>query len=194
MSTSRTLSRAAAALSEVTGQSHTRALYALRGAPDAPWPILPVGAKIKFAVRPGVPALFSIAAVSEHGRFVVCIHEGKRGRDYTVIDMALGIRGTSDCGTGFMDEAQIAESMQALLEGERVYDRGLPSRDDEFGPALAAQISYRNWVWLRMAASQPDPRIQAMLPWLAQVMATADARRHNDHHPRSSDELAARLR
>lgn len=196
MSQHRSLSRAAAALAEATGQTHTRCLYALRGGDDAPWPILPAGARVKFfQQRPGQPVLFTIRAVSDDGRFVICTRGAGEQTQYTVVDMRLGIRGTSDSyGTGFVTDADIAESMQSLLDGVEVEEHGKPVRQDEYGPVITAQVSVRNWVWLRMAPTQPDPRIQPLLPWLAQVMALAPRRDRNDFVPRTPQELQARLR
>lgn len=198
MTTDHLTKKTARALADKTEQTYTRALWAVRAArgetDQTPWPLLKVDQKVRFAEE---RTSYLVQAVSKDGRFVACTRAsnlpartkavgGGSRTLYTVIDMALGIRGTSDSwGTGF----ETREGCEASI---RVFERGAGvGKHSE--PLGSARISYRNWVWMRMHERQVDLLTARQVPWLAQVLSMAPERGYNDYAPRSEAERASRI-
>lgn len=194
MTTDQYAKTAARALAAATNQSYTRARYALAATGDepGPWPVLRVDQKIRFA---GDRLSFLVDAVSPDGRFVACTRASnlRRGssvpeRLYSVIDMAKGIRGTaSSWGVGFTTRAECEESLTWFV------NETLPPQRRTGDSLQTSEVSWRNWVWLRMHERQTDPTVAVLVPWLRQVMAQAPERNYNDHEPRTREEIAFRL-
>lgn len=132
------------------------------------YPKMEIGQKVRFE---GERKSFTVQAVSESGRWVALTQPFNLRNTvmYTVIDWELGIRGADNCfGLGYETPEQCQD---ALAQFEMA---------DE-----PAEISYRNWVWLRYADKQPDKRTEAMLPELRRITAEAPPRHRNDFAPRA---------
>lgn len=172
MTADQSAKRAAHRLADTTGQTYTRALWALRAGDGAPWPVLEPGQRIRFAE---LSHPFTIAAVSADGRYAAATRTMFGRAEYTVLDLALGVRGTSDSwGDDFTTPEACETSIARFASGE-------------------SRVSVRNWCWIRLAPDQPDPAVAALAPWFAQVVALAPDRPCNDHEPRTPAELDFRL-
>lgn len=147
------------------------------------WPTLALGQKVRFDSD---RTSMTVRAVSRGGRFVALTRPFNLGRrskvQYTVIDFALGIRGTATSwGVGFETDEQCAEAMAAFEAGAQM--------KREPG-VLTSEISFRNWCWLRFTDKQVDARTQRLLAALRRTMSEAPYRDYNDHNPRTKAELA----
>jgi hypothetical protein len=103
------------------------------------YPQLVLGQRIRFC---GSSQPFTIQQVSPDGRFAIGTRPFnlKRTVHYTVIDFAEGVRGADNhYGVGYETQDEIDSAMDCLVRGK-------------------IAVSYRNWVYLRYASTQPDPR------------------------------------
>lgn len=178
---------------------------------DHTWPAFELGMKIRFADE---KQSYTVQAVSPSGRFVVCTKpfNARRTVLYSVIDLAQGIRGADNrvFGMGYEtpEECQYAAAafdagayFAHLAAGDAALDINDPTWLSRH-PALAdpdgnayprnTEISYRNWVWLRLDDHQPDRRTQELLPALRALLAQAPPRNYNDYEPRTPAELERR--
>lgn len=172
------------------------------------WPTFETGMKIRFTEE---KQAYTVQAVSRTGRYVVCTKpfNARRTTLYTVMDLALGVRGP---GTSWMCDAQTPDACRdtaAMFEANDTYAAlwaaGKPI--DENSPQWLAEhpdlvsndgrrfprhceISFRNWVWIRVDDRQNDPRTTALIAELRALVAAAPARTYNDLAPRTSEELA----
>lgn len=109
------------------------------------YPSLTVGQRIRFE---GEKAPYRVRVVSRSRRFAIVTKPFnlKKTVLYSVIDFALGVRGTDNAYNrhGYTTEEHIARSMQAFEAGE-------------------IEVSHRHWEWLRYADEQPDTVTSQML-------------------------------
>lgn len=196
MTTDQNIKRVARDLAARTGQSYTRALWALRAEGETiPWPVLVPDQKVRFAEE---RTSYIVQAVSDDGRFVACTKQINLPQTpcspgsspdvlYTVIDMELGVRGKSTSWNTLFSTRKLCEkAIQDFVNTALPPDRRNPK-------VRAAEVCPGRWTWLRMHERQLDPLTAAQLDWLRQVLAVAPARGRNDRHPRSADEMAFRL-
>lgn len=172
------------------------------------WPHFEPGMKIRFAEE---KTAYTVQAVSANGRYVVCTKPFNPRRTvlYTIIDLARGVRGADnrvfhmgyetpeDCqhAAAALNAADTYDQLTAAGEPINVDDPAwLASHPELIGPnglthPQGTEVSYRNWVWLRVADRQPDPRTTELVPALRALLAQAPARDYNDHEPRTTEEL-----
>lgn len=173
------ITRAARAYAAEHGVKYTAALRAVtegeKVAQADGYPRFVVGQKVRFAEY---RTSMIVRAHSDDGRFVALTAK-PFGRDtYTVIDFAKGIRGTATSwGCGFVTDEDCEESIAAFVRFDQPRVEGAPLE-------ITSEVSYRNWVWLRYADAQVDPRTTAMLPTLRALTDAAPPRTYNDHNPR----------
>lgn len=200
------------AASAESGSKYTTALRARSAAQAAvsPWPAFEPGMRIRFAED---RQSFTVQAVSRNGRYVVCTRPFNLQRTvfYTVMDLAKGIRGRDNrvFSPGYETREQCVDAA-AAFEAADIYKHlretgqyhdwydtewlrknpELLSRDGVAHPT-DTEISYRNWVWIRLQDIQTDPRTVGLIPALRALVAAAPPRNYNDHNPRTCAELDA---
>lgn len=157
--TSTQTARAARAYAAEHGVKYTAALRAVTG--NIPtYPRVEVGQKIRFA---GDRNSMTVRAVSEDGRFVVLTRPAFGDVTYTVIDFALGIRGSATSwALSFLTDEDCKEAVAAFVRHTEPRMPGSPLE-------VTSQISRRNRVWLSFTDRQTDPRTAAILDQLRSV-------------------------
>lgn len=198
---------------EAAGTKYTIALRdreskpkAAKGRP-APWPRFEPGMRIRFANE---RQAYTVQAVSASGRYVVCTRPFNLQRTvfYTVMDLAKGIRGADNrvFSPGY-ETIEDCQDVASAFEATDIYTRfrmagRAPDRNDEHWltqhPELVGkdgiaypcdtEVSYRNWVWIRLADNQPDARVARWVPALRTLVAGAPSRAMNDQEPRTAAE------
>ncbi|MCT7371886.1 hypothetical protein [Mycolicibacterium llatzerense] len=171
-------------------------------------PRFETGMKIRFGEE---KSAYTVQAIAGDGRYLVCTKPFNLRKTvlYTVVDLAKGIRGTDnrvfDMGYKTPEECHDAAAAFAATDTYAAL-RAAGEHIDPTNPAWLAnhpelvnrngfahpegtQVSYRNWVWLRLADNQPDPRVADLVPALRALLAQAPERNYNDHNPRTTDEL-----
>lgn len=132
------------------------------------------GMKIRFAEE---NSSYQVQAVSESGRYLICTKPFNLRRTvlYTIVDLELGIRGTDNyIFTHGYRTREECEEAAGLLETDK-----------------HCEVSYRNWVWIRLSDKQPDPRVAKLVAAMRATVAHAPSRNYNDHEPRTQEEVAA---
>lgn len=171
------------------------------------WPPFQPGMKIRFASE---KQAYTVQAVSPTGRYVVCTKpfNARRTILHTVLDLARGVRGPGTSwalGYGTPEDCKdtaaafdAADTYAAMTTARHQIDPDdpqwlaqHPDLIDRHGQPHPRQceISYRNWVWIRLDDRQSDTRTAALVNPIRTLVATAPARNYNDHDPRTPAEL-----
>lgn len=132
--------------------------------PVTTYPRLEIGQRVRFV---GERPNYKVRAVSPDGRYVILTRPFNLRRTvfYTIIDFKLGVRGTDNriFDMGYETPEQVESAMTELAEGR-------------------AEVSYRNWVWLRYDDDQMDLSAE-QLQALRNSVDAVDHSRQNDHEP-----------
>ncbi|SLH38449.1 hypothetical protein [Mycobacteroides abscessus] len=178
--------------------NYTGALRATETPQHKAWPMFKPDMRIKFV---GEKQSYTVQAVSQDGRYVVCTRPFNLRRTvyYTVMDLQQGIRGTDDYGgLGYEDRRQCEQAVacfvatdtyNALSESGDIptdadeYEKWIvaqPGLNDEQGnELLRAEVSHRNWVWIRLAEYQRDPTVAHFSARMREILASAPNRWRN---------------
>lgn len=124
------------------------------------YPVLSVGDKIKFC---GEKRPYKVRAVSSDGRYAICTKPFNLTHDvqYTVIDWEEGVRGVDNYyGLGYNTDEEVARAMERFEKGD-------------------ANVSLRNWVYLRFSDVQPNDAATALVPtWRSHVESTVTGKQY----------------
>ncbi len=150
------------------GGRHTRPNHsAVLDGPLPSFPALEPGQRLRFR---GEARPYRVRVVTAGGRFAICTKPLNilKTVQYSVVDLAEGVRGADNFyGLGYETDEQCTAAAERFASGD-------------------AEVSLRNWVWLRYSDVQPDPRTLGMLAELRDFQASRMALRE---YPRRNQTL-----